>query len=148
MLRRGRRRTDFRPESSYFSLTVLLCGVLPHTHLGCMSSDSNCPMAPTSPPRSFLLIVRTGRIVSRRRRLAPDTNRSSQHIARFCNGLSQGLTRLPGCGPLRWLTVIVTAAVHRGFGLGLISPPLNLPAPGRCQPLYLSFRFGRDLCFC
>ncbi len=45
-------------------------------------------------------------------------------------------------------TVIVTAAVHRGFGLGLISPPLNLPAPGRCQPLYLSFRFGRDLCFC
>ena len=45
-------------------------------------------------------------------------------------------------------TVIVTAAVHRGFGSGLISPPLNLPAPGRCQPLYLSFRFGRDLCFC
>ena len=45
-------------------------------------------------------------------------------------------------------TVIVTAAVHRGFGSGLISPPLNLPAPGRCQPLYLSLRFGRDLCFC
>ena len=45
-------------------------------------------------------------------------------------------------------TVIVTAAVHRGFGSGLISPPLNLPAPGRCQPLYLSSRFGRDLCFC
>ena len=45
-------------------------------------------------------------------------------------------------------TVIVTAAVHRGFSLGLISPPFNLPAPGRCQPLYLSFRFGRDLCFC
>ncbi|KKL87218.1 hypothetical protein LCGC14_1936910 [marine sediment metagenome] len=45
-------------------------------------------------------------------------------------------------------TVIVTAAVHRGFSLSLISPPLNLPALGRCQPLYLSFRFGRDLCFC
>ena len=45
-------------------------------------------------------------------------------------------------------TVIVTAAVHRGFSSGLISPPLNLPAPGRCQPLYLTFRFGRDLCFC
>ncbi len=29
-------------------------------------------------------------------------------------------------------TVIVTAAVHRGFG----------------QPLYVSFRFRRDLCFC
>ncbi len=45
-------------------------------------------------------------------------------------------------------TVIVTAAVHRGFGLGLITPPLNLPAPGRCQPLYRGFRLGRDLCFC
>ena len=45
-------------------------------------------------------------------------------------------------------TVIVTAAVHRGFSSGLISPPFNLPTPGRCQPLYLSFRFGRDLCFC
>ena len=44
-------------------------------------------------------------------------------------------------------TVIVTAAVHRGFSSGLISPPFNLPAPGRCQPLYLSSRFGRDLCF-
>ena len=45
-------------------------------------------------------------------------------------------------------TVIVTAAVHRGFSSGLISPPFNLPAPGRCQPLYLTLRFGRDLCFC
>ena len=25
--------------------------------------------------------------------------------------------------------------------------PLNLPAPGRRQPLYFSFRFCRDLCF-
>ena len=45
-------------------------------------------------------------------------------------------------------TVIVTAAVHRGFSSRLITSLLNLPAPGRCQPLYLSFRFGRDLCFC
>ena len=45
-------------------------------------------------------------------------------------------------------TVIVTAAVHRGFSSELITPPLNLPAPGRCQPLYLPFRVGRDLCFC
>ena len=55
---------------------------------------------------------------------------------------------LPDKG-LRYLrTVIVTAAVHRGFSLSLISSLLNLPAPGRCQPLYLSSRFGRDLCFC
>ncbi len=34
-------------------------------------------------------------------------------------------------------TVIVTAAVYRGFGLGLITPPLNLPALGRRQTLYV-----------
>jgi hypothetical protein len=51
-------------------------------------------------------------------------------------------------------TVIVTAAVHRGFGselqttLVVLTPPLNLPAPGRCQPLYVRFRVRRDLCFC
>ncbi len=38
-------------------------------------------------------------------------------------------------------TVIVTAAVHRGFGSKLKTSPLNLPALGRRQPLYLSFRF-------
>jgi hypothetical protein len=45
-------------------------------------------------------------------------------------------------------TVIVTAAVHRGFGSDLMSPPLNLPALGRCQPLYCAFRLSRDLWFC
>ena len=45
-------------------------------------------------------------------------------------------------------TVIVTAAVHRGFGSRLITSPLNLPALGRCQPLYLGFPLSRDLCFC
>ena len=44
-------------------------------------------------------------------------------------------------------TVIVTAAVHRGFGSGLVSPPLNLPALGRRQPLYIPLRVSRDLCF-
>ena len=29
-----------------------------------------------------------------------------------------------------------------------ITSPLNLPAPGRCQPLYISLRISRDLCFC
>ena len=44
-------------------------------------------------------------------------------------------------------TVIVTAAVHRGFNSELITPPLNLPALGRCQPLYVRLRVSRDLCF-
>ena len=49
-------------------------------------------------------------------------------------------------------TVIVTAAVYWGFNSGLlpcgITPPLNLPAPGRCQALYLIFRFRKAMCFC
>jgi hypothetical protein len=51
-------------------------------------------------------------------------------------------------------TVIVTAAVYRGFNSGLlphccrITPPLNLPAPGRCQALYFIFRFRKAMCFC
>ena len=48
-------------------------------------------------------------------------------------------------------TVIVTAAVYWGLSSHLrskLSVPLNLPAPGRRQPLYISLRFSRDLCFC
>ena len=49
-------------------------------------------------------------------------------------------------------TVIVTAAVYWGLSSHLraytLSIPLNLPAPGRRQPLYISLRFSRDLCFC
>jgi hypothetical protein len=46
-------------------------------------------------------------------------------------------------------TVIVTAAVYWGFSsvLRCLTLPLNLPALGRRQPLYFSFRFSRDLCF-
>ena len=48
-------------------------------------------------------------------------------------------------------TVIVTAAVHRGFGSLLhtevLTDPLNLPAPGRRQTLYILFRVSRVLCF-
>ena len=49
-------------------------------------------------------------------------------------------------------TVIVTAAVYWGFSsercpYGL-TRSLNLPAPGRHQPLYVRFLFRKDLCFC
>ena len=50
-------------------------------------------------------------------------------------------------------TVIVTAAVYWGFGSILlhseewITSPLNLPAPGRRQTLYIVLRLGRVLCF-
>ena len=47
-------------------------------------------------------------------------------------------------------TVIVTAAVYWGLNskLRCLTSPLNLPAPGRRQPIYLTFRFRIDLCFC
>ena len=51
-------------------------------------------------------------------------------------------------------TVIVTAAVHWGFGALVLSfgllltLSLNLPALGRRQLLYFIFRFCRNLCFC
>ena len=48
-------------------------------------------------------------------------------------------------------TVIVTAAVYWGFGSMLlpegITSPLNLPAPGRRQTLYIALRLSRVLCF-
>ena len=47
-------------------------------------------------------------------------------------------------------TVIVTAAVYWGLSSKLrlkLTSPLNLPAPGRCHPLYIIFRFSRELCF-
>ena len=48
-------------------------------------------------------------------------------------------------------TVIVTAAVYRGFGSKLlpkgITNPLNLPAPGRRQTIYIVLRLSIVLCF-
>ncbi len=48
-------------------------------------------------------------------------------------------------------TVIVTAAVYRGFSRQLrdesLTHFLNLPAPGRRRPPYFVLRLGGDLCF-
>ena len=51
-------------------------------------------------------------------------------------------------------TFIVKAAVYRGLSSELrpdesgLTPPLNLPAPGRRQTLYILLRVSRVLCFC
>ena len=49
-------------------------------------------------------------------------------------------------------TVIVTAAVHRGLSSVLrglpLTLPLNLPALGRRQPVYVVSLLRTDLCFC
>jgi hypothetical protein len=59
---------------------------------------------------------------------------------------------LPDKG-LRYLrTVIVTAAVYRGFDSMLcgypLTPPVDLPALGRRQTIYFLFRVRMALCFC
>ena len=53
---------------------------------------------------------------------------------------------------LRYLrTVIVTAAVYRGFGCQLRGEPLtdflNLPAPSRRHSVYILLRVSTELCF-
>jgi NADH-quinone oxidoreductase subunit L len=45
--------------------------------------------------------------------------------------------------PLTAVMLIVVTSIARRLTF-----PLNLPAPGRRQPLYFIFRFRRDLCFC
>ena len=65
---------------------------------------------------------------------------------------SQILLRLAFIVNLR--TVIVTAAVHRGFKPQLLlqkarfTEAINLPAPGRCHSLYILLRVSREMCFC
>jgi hypothetical protein len=91
--------------------------------------------------KPFLLIARTSRIVtaplwSEYRRI----HQVFQHIARFFIVTTK-------------VQLIVTAAVHRGFSSvlrvpeGALTLPFNLPALGRCQPLYILLRVCRDLWF-
>ncbi len=58
-----------------------------------------------------------------------------QQIARFCSRNYNGLGHSYG---------------RRSPGLQFkpCSSPINLPALGRCQPLYVGFPLRRDLCFC
>ena len=69
--------------------------------------------------------------------------------------VSDGILTVSAIGlgaSLNLRTVIVTAAVYRGFNSMLhtevLTSPLNLPAPGRCQAVYLIFRVCTALCFC
>jgi hypothetical protein len=71
-------------------------------------------------------------------RVPPDT-RTFQHIAKFYYG------------HLVNSTVIVTAAVYRGLGSELrpegLTPPRNLPAPGRRHSVYIVLGLRTLLCF-
>ena len=117
----------------------------PILHISAPSPMSSCSKA----PRGLFVLSRVARIFTG---LAISPSLS----LRQCPGryAIRAGRNLPDKG-LRYLrTVIVTAAVHRGFSSGLlptevgITPPINLPALGRRQPLYLGLPLSRDLCFC
>ena len=100
-------------------------------------------------PRGLFVLLRVGRIFTA-------ISISPGPLLRHCSSCYtfRAGRNLPD-KEFRYLrTVIVTAAVHRGFSSKLRSPegeltsPFNLPALGRCQPLYIALRLCRDLWFC
>src|ERR1041385_4476010 len=103
-----------------------------------LSAMTSCSKA----PRGLFVLLRVTRIFTR-------TSISPGPSLRQCStrlAIRAG-RNLPD-KEFRYLrTVIVTAAVHRGFGSKLratlvaLTSPFNLPALGRLQPLYFSLRF-------
>ena len=117
----------------------------PMLHKTCPNSMPSCSKA----PRGLFVLLRVGRIFTA---ISISPGPSSRHCS-SCYTFRAG-RNLPD-KEFRYLrTVIVTAAVHRGFSSKLRSPegeltsPFNLPALGRCQPLYIALRLCRDLWFC
>ena len=126
-------------------LTPQFHGLPPMLHKPCPNAMPSCSKA----PRGLFVLLRVTRIFTRSS-ISPGP---SSRQCSDCYAVRAG-RNLPD-KEFRYLrTVIVTAAVHRGFGSGLfhaearITPPLNLPALGRRQPLYVAFRLRRDLWFC
>jgi hypothetical protein len=98
-------------------------------------------------PRGLFVHVEVGRVFTA---IAISPSKSSrQLLARYAIHAGQNS---PG-KELRYLrTVIVTAAVHQSLNSGQsdlhrTTPPLNLLALDKRQPVYISFRFSTDLCF-
>jgi hypothetical protein len=126
-------------------LTPQLLSLPPILHRPCPNSMPSCSKA----PRGLFVLLRVTRIFTR---ISISPGPSSRQCS-DCYTIRAG-RNLPD-KEFRYLrTVIVTAAVHRGFGSELratevaLTPPLNLPALGRCQPLYVVLRLSRDLWFC
>ena len=126
-------------------LTPQLHSLPPMLHRQCPNSMPRCSKA----PRGLFVLLRVTSIFTR---ISISPGPSLRHCS-SCYTVRAG-RNLPD-KEFRYLrTVIVTAAVHRGFGSELrtaeavLTPPLNLPALGRCQPLYIALRLCRDLWFC
>ncbi len=93
-------------------------------------------------PRGLFVLSRVGRIFT-----ASSISPGSSLRQRPCRYAIRAGRNLPD-KEFRYLrTVIVTAAIDRGFGSELITLPLDLPASGRRHPLYVRSRVSRELCF-
>jgi hypothetical protein len=132
------RMTPPRPEPQLRSLPAIL-----------RKSSPNAVPSCSKAPRGLFVLLRVTRIFTR-------TSISPGPSLRQCSSCYtvRAGRNLPD-KEFRYLrTVIVTAAVHRGFSselrspCGDLTPPFNLPALGRCQPLYIALRLSRDLWFC
>ena len=107
-----------------------------------LSAMTSCSKA----PRGLFVLLRVTRIFTR-------TSISPGPSLRQCStrlAIRAG-RNLPD-KEFRYLrTVIVTAAVHRGFSSKLracaLTSPFNLPAPGRSQPLYVVLDFAETCVF-
>ena len=98
-------------------------------------------------PRGLFVLVEVGRVFTA---IAISPSKGSrQLLTRYAIRAGRNLPDKE----LRYRrTVIVTAAVYRSFGSEPSvrrqkTHPFNLPALGRHQPVYLTFRFCTDLCF-
>jgi hypothetical protein len=110
----------------------------PMLHMYIPDPMPNCSKA----PRGLFVLLRTDGIFTVNA-LSPSSS-SRQYPYDYSIRAGQNLPDKE----FRYLrTVIVTAAVHRGFSSLINTNHLKLPAQGRSQPLYIHFRVSRDLCF-
>ena len=128
---------------------------------------TRCPLYLGLDPRQ-----EKGRISTMAPRFLAKPNRSLRPIlhvpcpgtTRSCSKGSRGLSvpsRVPGIftgttiSPSSWSRQCPDRYTIRAgrnlpdkeFRSSLMSSPLNLPAPGRCQAIYVIFRFGIAMCF-
>ena len=114
----------------------------PILHIPVLDSMPSCSKAPWG----LFVLSRVGRIFTANA-ISPSLwlrQRPSRYAIRAGRNLPDK--------ELRYLrTVIVTAAVNRGFSSELlaeaITRPLNLPAPSRRQTVYIDLRLSTVLCF-
>ena len=123
-------------------ITLLPCGSLLFLAIRMHKSIPNYSKA----PRGLFVLVEQGRVFTA---IAISPSECSRQL--FARDAIRAGRNLPDKELRYRRTVIVTAAVYWSFSSEqspkATTPPLNLPALGRRQPLYRVFRLRRDLCF-